>query len=307
MVYRFVFLMSWLSASVMLCHGDAVAQPKRPTPAPKPAANSSDEDTIRAQANEFAEAFAKGDAKAIAASWTEQAEYRSDDVELHGRAAIEAAFSKFFSEHAGAKIQFHIDSIRFPAKDLAIEEGLSIQTNPGAELPTSTRYLVIHVRENGGWKTAIGREWGAEADKLEDLSWLIGDWSADRQGEGTRISYKWSSSKSAIEGDVQVVKDGKPLRSGRQHILRDPQTGQLRSWLFDEDGGRGETVWTRDGDRWLLQATGVLADGTQTSALHVLTRLSEHEYLFISKNRTADDAPLPDIAPVKLTRAAAAK
>lgn len=300
-----------LSACVMavvgLSSAHALAQGKRPAPASAPTGTKSDEDVIRRQAKEFAEAFAKGDAKAIAATWTEHSEFHVDNLTLRGRAAIEAAFAKFFSEHAGAKIEFRIDEIRFPAKDLAVEEGLSIQTNAGAELPTSTRYLAIHVREDGNWKTAISREWGADEVKLEELTWLIGDWSADGPDGGTRISYKWSPSKTAIEGTFQVVKDGKPVRAGRQHILRDAQSGQLRSWIFDEDGSRGETVWSRDGDRWLLEASGVSADGTQTSALNVLTRLSDNAYLFISTNRTADNVALPSTDPVKLTRTAAAQ
>jgi uncharacterized protein (TIGR02246 family) len=167
----FAWIVVALSAAV------AVAQEKHLTTVSKPA-STSDEALIRRQAAEFADAFAKGDAKALAATWTENAEYQDDNLELRGRAAIEAAFSAFFSEHPGAKIEFRIDEIRFPARDLAIEEGLSIQTNPGAELPTSTRYLAVHVREDGSWKTAIGREWAADEDKLDDLTWIIGNWSA---------------------------------------------------------------------------------------------------------------------------------
>jgi len=285
----------------------AVAQEKHSKTVLKPAAPTSDEALIRRQAEDFADAFARGDAKTLAATWTENAEYQDDNLELRGRAAIEAAFSTFFSEHPGAKIEFRINEIRFPARDLAIEEGLSIQTNPGAQLPTSTRYLAIHIREDGAWKTAIGREWGAEEDKLEDLTWIIGNWSAGGADAGTRISYEWNPTRTAIDGTFEVVKDGKPIRTGRQHILRDPQSGQLCSWIFDDDGSRGETVWTRDGDRWLLEASGVSADGAQTSALNVLTRLSDNEYLFISTERTADDVPLPSTSPMKLTRAAAAQ
>lgn len=307
MVQRLPYSIVFAAIALSMLNEMAVAQARRPAANTKPASAAADEDVIRAQATEFAADFAKGDAKAIAATWTEQAEYHGEDIDLRGRAAIEAAFAKFFAEHPGAKIEFHIDSVRFPSKDLAIEEGLSMQTNPGAELPTSTRYVVLHVRENGEWKSAISREWGEDEDKLEDLAWLIGDWSADRAGEGIHFSYKWSPTKSAIEGTFHIIKDGKPFRSGRQHILLDAQSGQLRSWQFDEDGGRGETVWSRDGDRWLLQASGIMADGTQTTALNVLTRLSDHEYLFISTNRTADDVALPETDPVKLTRAAAAK
>lgn len=308
---RYPGIVTTLSASLALTlvAGDALAQARRPTPAAKPAAaKTSDEDVIRAQAAEFAALFAKGDAKGIAATWTEQAEYADDaNVILRGRTALEAAFSKFFSEHPGAKIEFRIDSIRFPSRDLAIEQGLSVTTTDAAELPSSTRYLVVHVREDGQWLTAIGKEWGADEDKLEDLAWIIGDWSAAGPHGEARFAYKWTPNKSAIEGTFEIVKDGKPLTSGRQHIIRDPQTGVLRSWTFDDAGGHGETSWTRDGDRWVLEASGVAADGASTSAVNVLTRLADNEYLWRFESRTHGGVELPHPEPIKLTRATAAK
>src|SRR5262245_52742578 len=86
----------------------ATAQARRApaAAAPKSAATkASDEDAIRQQAAQFEAAFAKGDAKAIAASWTEQAEYYEDSgVELRGRDAIEQAYSQFFAAYPGAQI-----------------------------------------------------------------------------------------------------------------------------------------------------------------------------------------------------------
>src|SRR5262249_10117642 len=56
-----------------------------------------DREAIRKSAYDFVQAFEKGDAKAIAALWTEQGEYHDESGEmLHGRAAIEKAYAEHF-------------------------------------------------------------------------------------------------------------------------------------------------------------------------------------------------------------------
>ena len=64
-------------------------------------AHQADPETIRQQAREFAQAFAKGDAKALAAAWTEQGEYHDDaGTSLFGRAEIEKEFAQKAYESA---------------------------------------------------------------------------------------------------------------------------------------------------------------------------------------------------------------
>jgi uncharacterized protein (TIGR02246 family) len=292
--------------AVMAAVGVLLAQESRSV-AQKPAADNphaEDEAAIRQQAADFATAFARGDAPAIAASWTDKAEYMEETgVELHGRKAIEQAFAEFFEDHPGARISFAIESIRFPASDLAIEEGTSSLVHGGAELPASSRYFAIHVRQGGEWKTAISREWGAEEDRLEDLDWLIGDWDAETPEGRTHLGFAWNAAHTVIEGTFKTEADGQTTSSGRQHIIRDPRTGELNSWIIDDQGGRGEAAWVRDGNRWLLETNSVESDGITTSSTNVLTRLNDHEIMWRSVHRMADDVELPDTDPVKLARA----
>ncbi len=296
-----------LAASATIAQDRQPARPQQPAQA-KSAPRTADEEAIRKQARDFAQGFAKGDAKALAASWTDQAEYFEDGgATLRGRAAIEQAFARFFEDHPGSRIDVQIESIRFPSRDTAIEEGTILLTHAAAELPTSTRYRVLHVREDGQWKTAIAREWGAAEDKLHDLAWLIGDWTAATKDREVRITYAWNDTKSCIEGRFTAQEGGRTVASGRQHIVRDPQSGQLRSWVFDDAGGYGQTIWIRDGNRWLLEATGVSADGAETAATNVLTRLSDDEYLWRSVGRSIGTDALPHTDAVKLTRVNAKK
>jgi len=70
-------------------------------PAGKPGGDSekpkraADDAAVRNATADLAQAVEKGDAKSVAASWTEEGEYIGEDgTTLRGRAAIEAAYAK---------------------------------------------------------------------------------------------------------------------------------------------------------------------------------------------------------------------
>src|SRR5260221_11327520 len=108
-----------------------------------------DREAILQSARDFTAAFEKGDAEAVAALWTEQGEYESDDgTILRGRAAIESAFAAHFKGRPAEKMEINVETIRFPSRDIAIEEGLTC-TTPGDTVPDSARYRIFHVREDG--------------------------------------------------------------------------------------------------------------------------------------------------------------
>lgn len=266
-----------------------------------------DREAIRKSSQEFVKAFEKGDAKALAAQWTDQGEYQSENGELtRGRAAIEKSYDDLFKSKQKWKVEIEIRSIRFPSRDTAIEDGVMRLKSAGPELPTSSRYSALLVREDGRWKIARVQESGA-IDRLEDLAWLIGAWQAKTKDREVRLTYDWNAKKTQIRGTFSVQEGGKATAAGTQTIALDPQTGRLRSWLHDEDGGHGQALWFRDGNRWELDSLGVLADGRETSALNILTRLGEDEFLWRSTQRLVGGSPVPDPAPVKLSRVKSGK
>jgi len=106
-----------------------------------------DREAILKSAHDFTAAFEKGDAKAVAAQWTEQGEYESDDgTILRGRTAIEAAFTAHLQGRPAEKMEIKVETIRFPSRDTALEEGLTC-TTASEMLPDSAHYRVLHVRE----------------------------------------------------------------------------------------------------------------------------------------------------------------
>jgi uncharacterized protein (TIGR02246 family) len=258
---------------------------------------------IQKAADDFTAAFNKGDAKAVAALWTEAGEsHEADGDVLVGQAEIEKSYTAHFKEGPKGTIEVDIRSIRFPSRDTAIEEGLLRFTPDGPGLPTSSMYTVSHVREDGVWKIAYSQEWGAGEDRIGDLAFLIGKWQGGPKGQSMLLTFERDGDSQFIVGKFSRKADGKPVTAGTMRIGLDGQRGQIRSWHFDDDGGHGQCLWLRDGNNWVLDAIGVLADGTETGAVNILSRLSHDELTWRSIDRVAGDDALPDTVPVKLTR-----
>jgi uncharacterized protein (TIGR02246 family) len=286
--------------------GQVEVLPTRPGLDPEPPddkARKKDRDAIEKAARDFTQAFAKGDAKAVAGLWAEQGEVQdASGLRIRGRAAIEKAYAELFKEKPGVKIEVLIEGIRFPAANVAIEEGLLRQVDPGRELPGTTLYSTVHVREGGQWKIASSREWSAGQDRLEDLDWLVGKWAAKFNDQDVTLTFSRNDRKHFLSGEFTRKTKGKVVSTGTMRISADPQTGQLRSWHFDEDGGHGQALWVRDRNQWVLDSVGVLPDGTETAAVNLLGRLNNDAITWRSIDRIMGGQQVPDTVPLKLTR-----
>src|SRR5205814_2916708 len=113
-----VFLtMQVLSAGENGTAAQEKAVPAKAPAEPKEPKRADDEAAVRKATADFIKVVEKGDAKAVAASWTEDGEYIDDDgTTLRGRAAIEAAYAKAFAKKKNPKVEITIESIRFPSK-----------------------------------------------------------------------------------------------------------------------------------------------------------------------------------------------
>jgi uncharacterized protein (TIGR02246 family) len=297
-----VGLLAALPVAVMVAGGQS-----KSTTAPPPAAadkeRDADREAIRRAGEAFAAAFEKGDAKAVAALWTDAAEYVGEDgMSLSQRAEIEKAFSEVFKKGSSAKIEVDVRSIRFPSRDVAIEEGFLRHIPNGSGLPTSSRYQTILVREDGKWLIAHSREWDAVQDRVGDLGFLIGRWEGGPKGEEMSLSFTKDPDGPFINGKFTRKVGGKAGPTGTMRIGLDADRGQIRSWHFDAEGGHGQCVWLRDGNKWMLDAVGITGNGTVTGSVNILSRLGPDEIVWRSIDRIVGGEPLPDTVPVKLAR-----
>ncbi len=296
-----------------LVSGAQAADPAAAAPAASPTpGNEADEKAIRATAEDFVKAFNAADAKAIGVLWATDAEYTDESGQsLHGRAAIEKEYADLFQEHRGATITVSIESIRFLGPDIAVEKGIAQVKASSGGAATGARYTVVHARRDGKWIMVVGRDApyvpGSNEDYLKDLEWLIGDWTVDAKDRPLRLHFEWMAQRNFIKNTYLVTKEGQSTLTGGQIIGWNPKLGRIVSWHFDAQGGFGDDVWIKDGSKWVIEASGVFRNGSESTAVNIVTPLDANSFTWQSIKRTLDGVSLPNTPPVKLVRVQAAK
>jgi len=283
-----------LATSVAVCLGIAGASrlDAAPEPVASTAARADDEQAIRNASRDYKQALERGDAKALAALWTQDGDIVDDAGRvLVGRDAVVAleplADAK---DSARPAIRIHDTRVRFVADDVAIEDGTVEVVPPGGVAPLHGQFSATWVKREGRWKLAAVREARIDAPSgrgtLADLDWMVGDWvaidehaadpAATAHPPVIRVSARWNPTKTFLLRETTITPpgaaaDAAPPLQITQRIGWDPLSRSIRSWVFSSDGGHGEATWSRDDGSWVARTSAVLPDGTQTSSLNIYT------------------------------------
>jgi uncharacterized protein (TIGR02246 family) len=259
-----------------------------------------DEAALKQRTAVFVEAVKSGDAKKVAGFWTDEGEYAGGDgVTIRGTGDLEEAYRAHFKEAGSPKVSHEIDGIRFLSRDTAVVEGAFESTYAKQKERKRAGFSTLFVREDGQWRIAVLREWSRQTT-LRDLGWLIGEWSAKTEGGQVNSAYRWSDDQTVITMEFRV-KAKEDTTSGRELITRDPATGAIRSWVF-VGGGIGESDWSREGKRWVVNSRGLTAEGEEMTATNIFTPEGRDSFTYESINRTLDGEELPDIGPLTVKR-----
>ena len=270
--------------------------------------HAADEAAIRKAVRSYVAAFNRGDARAVAAHWSNRGAHVSPSGQrFQGRKAIEQEFEAYFSESTGQQIELGRPTIRFLAPNVAVEEGTA-RVSRGGEPPTETSYLAIHVKQKGGWKLDSVRETVVPAtapshyDRLKELEWLIGTWVDQDEKSTIKTVCEWTKNKNFLTRSFSVsIKDRIEIE-GTQVIGWDPAAKTIRSWMFDSEGGFGEALWSRQGNRWTIKALQTLSGGEKASAVNILTYVDRNTLKWQSIGREIDGELLPNIQEVTVVR-----
>ncbi len=279
-------------------------------PAKEPAshkAQSPAELAVRKAASDFDQAFNSGNADKVAGLWAVDAEYIDEDGQRYvGRDVIKKEYANFFSANPHAKISSVTDSVRMIDDTTAVEDGRAMIQPPPAGTPGSSRYTALYVLHEGNWLLSSVHDMRVASPsnyhRLDDFEWLIGTWQAGEGDVRIETTCRWLKNKSFVERTYQVVKAGLPATSGTQIIGWDPEQQQLCSWNFSSDSSYAKEVWKPLANGWWTQSSGVLGDGTRTTAVKVFQKLDDNTLSLKSTNRTAGGVRLPDLKEVILRR-----
>jgi uncharacterized protein (TIGR02246 family) len=303
----------WLLLGLAVVGGSECPNAEDPKPDEKGAATepktAGDEAGVREAIRSFVGAFDAGDAKAVATLHTPEAHMVDvDGHALEGREAIEQGYAELFRKNPGAKIEISTDAVRFLGPDLAVEDGTNrVTPKPKDGIPWVNRHSVIYVRRDGRWLVAGEREYPGEEpsprDRLKEMEWLLGDWVDESEDSVIHTSCHYSPDQAYLLRDFRIEAGGKPVMTGTQRIGWDAQKRQFKSWEFDSEGGHGEGLWARAGaNRWVVKASGTLADGREATATHHIDADRRDAIGWKTSDRTVGQESLPDIAQFTLVR-----
>jgi len=256
----------------------------------------------------YVAAFNAQDAKALAAHWSPEAVYigRVNGKSVTGREAIGKEFATLFDEQKDAKLDVAVESIDFVSPSVALEQGVATLIFSEGE-PASTSYSAVHVKREGKWlidrvsEEAI-RITPAHYEQLKDLGWMIGQW-VDQAGEDiVTTECHWSRNNNFIIRSFTVSVAGDIDMAGMQIVGWDPARKQIRSWVFDSDGGFVEGSWQRNGKQWIVNSTATLPDGKRASFTSIFKPLNDDSFTWQKVNRIVDGEILPNIDEVVIVR-----
>jgi uncharacterized protein (TIGR02246 family) len=267
-----------------------------------------DQKVLRDRPAALIAAFNRGDAKALSEFWSPDGDYIDEQGHHYqGRKAIEESFQKLFAAAKGAELRIHRASVRVVRPDLVIGDGIYEVVPPDGGPPTSTRYTAVNVKEDGHWFIESVREMvptpPSNADKLEALAWLLGDWADEAEkGAVAKASFSWAENQNFILCTFATTLKDVPVAGATQYIGWDAAENRIRSWSFDSNGGFTEAVWTSDGDRLVSKTTTTTREGKKVSATNIVTFVDPGHLTWKSTQRSVDGQSLPDTEVVKMKR-----
>ncbi len=278
-------------------------------PLARAGSQAEDKAAIERRIRSYTAAFNAHDAKALADHWAPGAVYVNplSGTEVRGRAAIEKEYESILKELGKTKLAVDVKSIRFISPNVAIENGTTKLVHPDGKVEKS-RYTAVHIKRDGTWYLDRVTEEEiptihSHYEQLKDLEWMIGTWVDSDENSRIVTRCQWSRNKNFIIRWFNVYVRDRVDLSGLQIIGWDPAAKQIRSWVFDSDGGFDQGRWTKKGNHWYVTTTGTLPDGGKASSVNIITPVDENHFKWKSVNRTVDGELLPNIDEVTVVRA----
>jgi uncharacterized protein (TIGR02246 family) len=300
-----------LAAIGFALSGSAAAQKVKSKPAlaaTKPATTgelSPDQQAIKKTAEAFVAAFNKGDAKAVAALWTQDGEMSVDgQTTTTGRAQIESTYVEFFKQNAGVQISVHISSMRNLGPKMIIEKGVSEIMNDDSDNVVDT-YTLVHVKQGEQWLIAtadVQQETVDHFDWKAEIGFLEGKWKSEDGDWRIETEYEWVSGGSFMKRTFAVYSGDEKQSSGVQVIGWDPLEESVTSWTFGSSGGHGRGWWVLDGNQWEITAEGVTAGGEVLTATNVITFVDADTFRWQSTQRSISGYDLEATDSIRISR-----
>jgi hypothetical protein len=142
-------------------------------------------------------------------------------------------------------------------------------------------------------------------EHLKGLEFYVGEWvgtgqvseEADRHpgAEVTvPVTIEWMLNKNVLVGNWKVMVDDKTVNQGKWLWWWDTKAKQIRALSVMTIGDYGESVWTKQGDKWIAKWTGAAADGEDSPSVLTTSVVGSDGYIHEWTQRKRGDKTLPD-------------
>lgn len=269
---------------------------------------AADEVQIGNSLNEFVAAFNEKNAEKLAACWTETATHtdRETGERTEGRAAIQADFTKVFTAQPGIKLSASMTRAKMVTADVAQVEGQTTVIG-GDGVPVESVFSAIMTRSGEKWLFDSIEETTAPIpatpeDALQQLEWLIGEWTDESGDVKVRTTFRWSANRAfLLRSFVAESADGNVLE-GTQVIGWDANLLQIRSWTFNSDGSFGSSTWSKNENSWMAKSSQTSANGDISSGTYVLEQVDENSFTLQLIGHEINGEPQPASAAATINR-----
>ncbi len=265
-------------------------------------------EAVKQRTASYISSFNKKDPKEMAQHWAQDASYINPltGTAVKGRAEIEKQLAELFKGIGDINLKIETTTVDFPSTNKAVQRGKVTFSKVGQPSKESL-FQAVFVKQDGQWNISkIDEvEWleaPTNAEKLKDLEWLIGEWVDKSDTFEVESAYQWDKFKNFITHHFKVTVLGKPDVEGQQIIGWDPVQHEVRSWMFDSDGGFAQGKWKKEGKSWVVETASTLPSGAVGSQVTIFTPVDRNSYTLEITGREINGELLPHLEPVKIVR-----
>jgi uncharacterized protein (TIGR02246 family) len=255
----------------------------------------------------YVAAFNAGDVDKLVGHWSPDAVYisRTSGDRLTGHESLKEEFTAILSSEDAPKLAVETESIEFVSPNVAIQRGLAVISRQASNEETS--YQVVYVDHDGEWLIDRVSEDVVESkpsnyERLKELEFFVGQWITDGDEMTVEFECQWTANQNYLSRKYHVSIEEEVQSSGLEIIGWDAKNEQIRSWLFDSDGGFVQGTWNARDGKWVVQSVATLADGASGSSTSILRPLGDDTFSWRKFNQVVDGQLLPNTDEVTIRR-----
>ena len=284
--------------SLMSCFGSISAEEQ----------SNPNKEKIVERLKKFTDDYNNGKDANIGEYWTENAEIFNPVTgeAIVGKENVVQYLQSRMKELNGDKLVFNVTHIEYPDENSAAIEGTLEFLKNGKVIDRRARKIGL-IKDNGTWYLDVIREIQvppapSSYERLKDLEWLLGNWKDKDEDVTIEFKTKWDAHQNFLIQKFNMNVYGIEELQGMEIIGWDPVEKNIRSWIFDSDGGFGSGIWTKEGANWKVKVNYVLPNGVVASDIDMFSNINEKSYTYSTSNRKEGNESLPDIEPVTVLR-----